>query len=412
MPKDKLYEQRIQRMLDVAHGKIPDRVPICALMETFTLAYAGTNIEACNKSIRHHVASYGKIYEDIYYDSAFVPYMTHSLELGHGLGSDVFFASDDGISMQHKEDCPMIQADYDALIADPLDWIFNEFLPRKFPKYDTTNEEQLKSFLGSLIPFAKFAATMFYGGFYFKNKLNMPVVVGGSAEMPMDMIFDYLRGFRPTINDIRRVPDKVEAAANGLLDYCIDLTRMTNLMMGSTSGGPLWMAKNALNGVVLRKDFQFTDFPWIFNPCHIPPFISPAQFERFYWPTFKAMITYVHEHGGHTLSVLEGEWGPNLERLKELPDNSVTFVVENDDPKKVKNMVPNNSIMAGLPLDLLRDGTREECIAAAKKMIDECAPGGRFIFCTGNKVLLCPSDAQAENIRAVNEFVHGYGLYY
>ena len=58
------------------------------------------------------------------------------------------------------------------------------------------------------------------------------------------------------------------------------------------------------------------------------------------------------------------------------------------------------------------DASDEECIAAAKKMVDELAPGGRFIFCTGDKVLLSASDAKAENIRAVNEFVHGYGLYY
>ena len=412
MANKKLYDQRKQRMIDVAQGRKPDRVPICALMETYTLAYAGTTIDACNKSIKHHVQSYGKIYEDIYYDCAFTAYMTHSLELGHGLGSDVFFASDDGISMQHKEDCPMVQADYDELIKNPIFWIFDNFLCRKFPKYDDTNENQIKAFLGSLVPFAKFAGTMFYGSWYFKNKLDMPIVVGGSAEMPMDMIFDYLRGFRPTINDMRRVPDKVEAAANALLDYCTDLTRMTNLMMGTNDGGLPWMIKNAVKAVILRKDFEFTEFPWIFNPCHIPPFISPEQFERFYWPTYKYIIEYVHSHGGHVLSVLEGEWGPNLELLKQLPDHSTTFVVENDDPKMVLDMFPNNSVMAGLPIALLRDGTKEECIAAAKKMIDECGPSGRFIFCTGNKVLLCPSDAVAENIRAVNEFVHGYGLYY
>lgn len=412
MANKKLFDERLQRMTDVANGKIPDRVPICGLMETYTLGYAGTTIDACVKSITHHVQSYGKIYEDIYYDSAFVPYMTHSLELGNGLGSDVFFASDDGITMQHKEYCPMVAEDYENLIKDPVMWIIDEFLPRKFPKFDDTNEGQKKAFLGSLIPFLKFAGTMFYGGLYFNKKLDLPVVVGGSAEMPMDMLFDYLRGFRPTVNDLRRNKDQIEAAINSLLDYCMDLSRMTNLMMGSTAAGLPWMAKNAVNGVILRKDFQFTEFPWIFNPCHIPPFINPEQFERFYWPTFKAMVEYIAAHGGHVLSVLEGEWGPNLEFLKDLPDNSCTFVVENDDPKKVKELVPNNSIMAGIPLALLRDGTKEECIEAAKKLVDDCAPGGRFIFCTGNKVLLCPNDAKAENIRAVNEFVHGYGLYY
>ncbi|MBO7690851.1 MAG: hypothetical protein J6T14_08495, partial [Clostridia bacterium] len=242
---------------------------------------------------------------------------------------------------------------------------------------------------------------------------DTPIVVGGAAEMPADFLFDYLRGFRGTVGDLRRHKDGVKAAVEALLPYSMDVSHMTNLMMGGMSGGLPWMAKNLVNAIIRRKDFEYTTFPWIFNPCHMPPMISPKQFEEFYWPGYKAMAEHIHAHGGHLFTVLEGEWGrEKLEILRQLPDNSVTFVVELDDPKMVKEVLDNNSIMAGLPLGLLKNGTKEECIAAAKGMVDELAPGGRFIFCTGNKVLLSAADANPENIRAVNEFVHGYGLYY
>lgn len=408
---NKIYEERVKRMVDVAQGRIPDRVPICGLMETYALVYSGTKLKDAATSIRANVHGHAKIYDDIYYDCAYVPTLAHAWELSWVLGSDVFFISDDGYTEQHKEYCPMVPEDYENLAKDPVRWILNEFVPRKFTKFDANNEDQQKAFISSLLPFLKFAGALMYGGVVFR-KQNTPIVTGGAAEMPLDFIFDYLRGFRPTIGDLRRHKDEVKKATEALLDYSIDLTHMTNLMMGSMAGGPVWMVKNLVNGVILRKDFEFTTFPWIFNPCHIPPFISPKQFEEFYWPGYKAVVEHVHAHGGHVLTVLEGEWGPKLELLKQLPDNSVTFIVENDDPKLVKDTLSNNSIMAGLPLELLRNGTREECIAAAKEMIDELAPGGRFIFCTGNKVLLSESDAKAENIRAVNEFVHGYGLYY
>ena len=412
MANKRLYDQKVQRMVDVAQGRIPDRVPICALMETYALVYSNTPLKEAATSIKKNVHGHAKIYDDIYYDCAYVPTLAHAWELSWVLGSDVFFISDDGFTEQHKEYCPMVPDDYENLAKDPVRWILDEFVPRKFSELDTDNEGQKKAFLSSLIPFLKFAGALMYGGIVFKG-IDTPIVTGGAAEMPMDFIFDYLRGFRPTIGDLRRHGDKVKAATASLLDYSIDLTHMTNLMMGSMTGGIPWMAKNLINAIVLRRDFEFTTFPWIFNPCHIPPFISPKQFEEFYWPGYKAVAEHIHAHGGHLLTVLEGEWGrEKLEILRQLPDNSVTFIVENDDPKLVKEILSNNSIMAGLPLSILRDGTREECIAAAKEMIDELAPGGRFIFCTGNKVLLSAADAKAENIRAVNEFVHGYALYY
>ena len=410
MLNKKLFDERQKRMTDVASGIVPDRVPVCGLMETYALAYSGTKVVDANKSILKHVTSYGKIYQDVYYDCAFMPHMSHALDLSWGLGSDCFFVSDDGVTVQHKEVCPMTEEDYENLIKDPVAWIIDEFLPRKFSKLDGTNDEQQKAFIGSLVPFVKFALTMMFGYTYFNKALDLPVVVGGSAEMPADMLFDYLRGFRPTVTDIRRHPEEVEKAINSLLDYCIDLMRMTHMMMGSTSAGMPWMVKNMVNGIILRKDYKFEAFPWIFNPCHMPPFLNQKQFDQFYWPTYKKMVEYLHANGGHMMTFCEGDWGPNIERLSELPDNSVTFICPTERLLEIKKVAKNNSVMGGMPQAMLRDSTTRECIDHAKRIIDEVAPDGRFVFST-DKVLIAPSDAQIKNLKAVNEFVHAYGIY-
>ena len=94
---NKEFEIRTKRMTDVAAGRIPDRVPVCALMENYAFAYANATVADAQKSIFKHVKSYNKIYEDIYYDCAFMPSMSHALKLSQGLGSDVFFVSDDGL---------------------------------------------------------------------------------------------------------------------------------------------------------------------------------------------------------------------------------------------------------------------------------------------------------------------------
>lgn len=410
MANSKLYEQKVKRMTDVAQGRIPDRVPICAVMETYALVYSGTPLQEAATSIRKNVEGHAKIYNDIYYDASYIPTLTHAWELNWNLGTDVYFISADGFTEQHNEYAPMTPEDYPALTANPTQWIFDEFLPRKFSSYDTPNEEQKKAFLSSIKDVLGYAATNTYANYLYK-KQDTPVMAGGACIMPLDFIFDYLRGFRPTVADLRRHKEDVMAAVDALADFSIDLTEISYLF-GAMSVGPVLTAKNAARKFATGKPFEYASFPWVLNPCHIPAFISPEQFRDIYFPGYKKVAEHIHSHGGHLVSIIEGEWGSKLELFQELPDNSVTVIVENDDPLFVKKAMPNQSIMAGLPLEVLRDGTRDQCIDAAKRMVDELAPGGHFFFSTGNKVLLSAADGNPENIRAVNEFVHGYGLYY
>jgi len=47
----------------------------------------------------------------------------------------------------------------------------------------------------------------------------------------------------------------------------------------------------------------------------------------------------------------------------------------------------------------------------AKFLVDELADGGGYIFST-NRPVMYPDDANADNLKAVNEFVHCYGVYH
>ena len=60
--------------------------------------------------------------------------------------------------------------------------------------------------------------------------------------------------------------------------------------------------------------------------------------------------------------------------------------------------------------ELLKYGTKEECIDEAKRCLEDFAPGGGYIFTT-DKFLLCGDDAKIENLAAVNEYVHVHGKY-
>lgn len=410
-----VFAEKKQRMIDVANGKTPDRIPVCSFIESYALAYAGTTIADVEGHLIKHAKSYGEIYKDIYFDCAYVSYLTHSIKLGKVLGSEVFFASDDGVTLQHKEDCPMTPADYEAISKDPVMWILDEFLPRKFPKFDASNEDQLKAFFASLPPFLEFAGSLVVGNLYFEKFLGMPVVVGGSAEMPLDFYFDFLRGFKGTTIDIRRNKEALIKAKEAIKDYSYDLTKMTHLMMTMPPHIKTlpWLLDNGINAVIRGGEPKLQEFPWILNPCHMPPFLSDAQFEELYLDDFADFATYIQNHGGHMFTVLEGQWGnKKLEMLNErVPKNSVTFVVENDDIFEAKKILgANHSLMGGMPLSLLRNGTKSECIDYAKKLINEVGVDGGYVFAT-DKVLLAPGDVDLKNYAAINEFVHVYGQY-
>ena len=410
-----LYQERLKRMTDAADNKVPDRIPVCSFIESYALSYAGTTINDVQGHILKHVKAYGDIYKDIYFDCAYVPYLTHSIKMGQTLGSEVFFASDDGVTLQHKEDCPMVPEDYKKIAEDPILWILDEFIPRKFPKYDGTNDEQLKSFFSSLSPFLEFAGTLVAGNFYFEKFLGMPVAVGGSAEMPLDFFFDFLRGFKGTVMDVRRHKDDLILAKNAIAEYSYDLIKMTHLMMTMPPHikDLPWLLDYGVNGVVKGGNPKLKPFPWILNPCHMPPFLSDSQFEELYLDDFVAIADHIQKCGGHMFTVLEGQWGENkLHMLDEkVPHHSVTFVVENDDIFEAKKIFgTRHSIMGGMPLAMLRESSKSECVDYAKRLVDECGPDGGYVFAT-DKVLLAPGDVDIRNYAAVNEFVHVYGQY-
>ena len=58
---------------------------------------------------------------------------------------------------------------------------------------------------------------------------------------------------------------------------------------------------------------------------------------------------------------------------------------------------------------LLGNGTPQECVDSAKKLIDEIGRDGGFIL-SQNKMLSYKEDCRRENLKAVSDFVLNYSL--
>ena len=226
--------------------------------------------------------------------------------------------------------------------------------------------------------------SMGYGQFAQKmNALGYPAFSAAVALAPYDLISDMMRGMRGTMIDMYRCPDKLLAAMEKVLPLQI--------------GGAIGMA-------------QMSGNPRIFIPLHrgADGFMSDEQFERFYWPTLKALIMALIGVGLTPAPFFEGGYNQRLQYLKELPPGKVMGLFDRSDLVKVKAELGDSMcIVGGMPISLLQHGTPEQVRAETKKVIETIGQDGGFIM-SSSTVL---DEADPELVRVWVEATREYGVY-
>ena len=286
-------------------------------------------------------------------------------------------------TLTHLQNPMMKPEEYDQLIADPKGYIANVLLPRKYP-YLYENRETAKS---ALKVYAEeqvdnFIVQMAETNKYLAEHYGVPTCMNMQYALntPLDHIFDYFRGFRGTLTDLRCHPDKVRAALESIWNY--------------RSAAQTAVPFDASRG-------------FAFQPCHIPAYLNPKQFAELYWPYEKKLIEWVAAGGGKIMLIMEGHWGDLMRYFLEVPKDSLVLAVDDDDILEVKRVLGNHQIIAGgLSLAETRLKPFDQIKDSIKKVIDACAPGGGFIFNT-DKGFLTPGDINPTLIECYN-FAHEY----
>ena len=123
-------------------------------------------------------------------------------------------------------------------------------------------------------------------GMAMQYELGMPASMTGVFLAPFDYLADGMRRLRGVMLDIRRQPDKVIAACESLIP-------------------------DVVNAALAIAD-PLRRYP-VFIPLHrgAYPFLSPKQFDKFYWPSLKKTMLKIIEAGYTIRAYLEGDWGPN-----------------------------------------------------------------------------------------------------
>jgi len=286
--------------------------------------------------------------------------------------------------LQFVEEEYMLAEDYDAFIASPAQYMMETFLPRIFGEMGKGPARSHFAFLKAGLAQAKYGEIMRNRGIQLQTQCGMPQPMAGASMAPMDAMGDVMRGLRGILRDTMRQPDK-------LLEAC-------ELMV------PIMIRFALATADPLRR------YP-VFIPTHKPTFMSPKQFDRFYWPSFKKVLLGILEGGHKVRCYLEGDWSPHWHHFLELPKGSMLLDI--DDPAdnifKAKREIGHHMCLAGgIASTQFILGTPEEMDERVKLLCESCMPGGGYIL-SGSCYI--PSNTKPENYRAMVDAALKYGWY-
>lgn len=368
---------------DVYDRRQPKRVPMIVTGDNaFCLEYAGFSLKAEQYSVAKNMEAIEIASRDFDSDVVFGMILRQPQIYG-ALKAKNFMPGTDGF-IQHPEVRGMEVEDYDDFIADPYKTICDKVLPRLYGALAEggfkANRAFAKAFSGFITGFLQPAGEC--AAIAGRTGRSVYSLAATCSPTSFDSLADQLRSFSGISKDIRRIPEKVEAACEAMLPLTIKagITPMSNR------------------------------YNRTFIPLHMAPYMREKDFERFYWPTFKAYVEALDAKGIGANIMVEQDWMRYLDYLNELPVGTALFF-EYGDPKEIKEKVVTRHIIGGLyPMGLLKTGTRKECEDEAKALLDILAPGGQYLF-SFDKSLLRLKDVNVDNLKAVLSCVKEYGKY-
>jgi uroporphyrinogen-III decarboxylase len=227
----------------------------------------------------------------------------------------------------------------------------------------------------------------------FVEDTGVPLMQGARATIPFEYL-QYYRAFDNFIVDLIEKPDQVKQMCDLVLEYEMIRAMHRAMTMGA--------------GVIPGAEKIFFQAGIVG-----PPYVSPAIFNEFVYPTLKKGVDMVVNRGFKIHIHIDGDLTsilPDLARITEgLPKGKVCLDFEKTNLKKAKEILDGKVCFQGsVPSALLVYGTPEEVDDYCKQLIEDCGPGGGFILGVECET---PWDSKPENVRAMVKSVEKYGQY-
>jgi hypothetical protein len=409
------YRQRVRMITDAIQLKTPKRVPILPFTGVYPAEYGGITVEEAMYDYEKLGAAWKKFNADFMPDG-----LVSAAIIGPGKAFDILdyrvyrwpgHGTPPDTSYQCVEGEYMTADEYDLLIADPTNYFMRVYLPRAFGALGPwrmirpwTDITELPFVGGSMVPMGTPPVQQAFQSLLEAGQaalewvsaigpingesvavLGLPPTSGGFTKAPFDTLGDTLRGTRGIMLDMYRRPQKVIEAVERLVPIAIE--------MG---------VRNATVG----------DNPLVLIPLHkgADGFMSNEDFEKFYWPTLKAVLLGLISEGIVPYLFVEGGYNQRLDIIvdPDIPAGHTVWMFDQTDMKEVKNKLGGWACFGGnVPNSLLKAGTPQEVESYVKQLIEDVAQDGGYILANGAVL----DDTNPENLHAMIEAGKKFGVY-
>jgi len=411
---EELYQEKEKRFNDAVQLKMPDRVPIVLFYTFFGAKYGGLTCQEAMYDYDKLAEATRKAVVDFDPDVYMTPFPIVSMgPLLEMLGERRFKWPGHGVSVnstyQYVEAEHMTADEYDAFIADPTDYILRTHIPRVLGALEPLKmlpyipglfyltldfalpmafaNPQVIQALETLARTGQESFKMISRGAAFDKEmagLGFPNMAVSFAFAPFDYIGDLFRGTRGIMLDMYQRPDKILAAMDKITPAIIDTAIGAAQMFG---------------------------IPRCFIPLHkgIDGFMSPQQFDTFYWPTLKKLILALIDQNIVPIVLWEGDCTSRLETIADIPKGKAIYWFERTDMHRAKEVLDGKVCIMGLmPSAVMCIGSPQDVRDYCKRLIDVVGKGGGYIL---NGDIGIPDEAKPENVRAMVDFTREYGVY-
>lgn len=409
----RLYAERARRFEDVIALRPTDRVPMIYNGAFWHATYSGISFKETMYNYDSLERTYEKAIVDLQPDVVSSPFNTiawgPTLETlgfrayewpGHGVA--------DNRPYQYVDREYMKVDEYDAYLDEPNWFLLTRYMPRISEAFAPFAEMRNLHGAGNvkmMFAMRSFANSKFRDLFDRMIKagdesekvgirdrafaarlkaLGFPMSTATGTTAPYDYFADFLRGSKGIMLDIRRNPDKLMAAMERVIPV---------LIQEAVAGARMTGGKIA------------------FIPLHwgLDGFMSPAQFQKFYWPPLRRVMMGLIDAGLTPMVFWEGNCTTRLELITDIPAGKCIYQFERTDLFRAKEILGGSVCIRGnVPASILIGGTPDDVRDYCRKLIDVVGKGGGFILEGAASI---PNEAPPANVFAMYEMAKTYGRY-
>lgn len=132
--------------------------------------------------------------------------------------------------------------------------------------------------------------------------------------------------------------------------------------------------------------------------------MNPKQYGEFIWPYLSQVLDYVVDNNQTMILYSEADAIRFKDYYNSVPKGHLAITLEMDNVFDAKKELGDHiTIIGGYPVNYLYYKTTDECIDMGKKIMDEVAYDGAYIY-SESKIISHKTDAKRENLLTVLNF--------